>query len=263
MPVPLSPDKHPEPSLFSPQHFLSYMQSAGKLDHGEGAPKSVIICYQKSLFDAVVKSHQVRFHAGYFGEHLAYLEETGRDVAMVGNFGIGSPAAAVMLEELIAWGVKAFVSLGFAGGLVKGLYPGSLVLCTEALRDEGLSYHYAPEGERALPDPALTAALAAAFARRGAPYREGPTWTTDAIYRETWLEVNKRVEQGAITVEMEASALFTVARYRAVPLASCFTISDSLAEPEWKPDFLSADTRVGLEAIFEAAVEALQNTVQR
>jgi len=233
------------------------MQKAGKLDHGESAPASVIICYQKSLFDHVVHNHRIRYHEGYFGQHLAYLEETGGTVAMAGNFGIGAPAAAVMLEELIAWGVKSFVSLGFAGGLVKGLHPGNLVLCTEALRDEGLSYHYAPEGERALPDPALSAALGSAFTSRGARYREGPTWTTDAIYRETWLEVNKRVEQGAITVEMEASALFTVARYRNVPIASCFTISDSLAEPEWKPDFLSADTRVGLETIFAAAVDAL------
>jgi purine-nucleoside phosphorylase len=56
---------------------------------------------------------------------------------------------------------------------------------------------------------------------------------------------------------MEASALFTVSRYRETKLAACFTISDSLAEPEWKPEFLSQETGAGLETLYHSALSAL------
>ncbi|PKL07906.1 MAG: hypothetical protein CVV51_11720 [Spirochaetae bacterium HGW-Spirochaetae-7] len=142
MPVPLNPDKYRSPSVFEPQDFLSYMQKSGHITEQEKAPDAAILCYQKSLFDFVVDKHRVRFHTGYFRQHLAYIEapeNPGARIAIVGKFGIGAPAAAVMLEELIAWGVGSFVSIGTAGGLVKGLHPGAVVLCTGALRDEGVS----------------------------------------------------------------------------------------------------------------------------
>jgi purine-nucleoside phosphorylase len=39
-----------------------------------------------------------------------------------------------------------------------------------------------------------------------------PTWTTDAPYRETVEEITRYRGEGILTVEMEAAALFTVAR---------------------------------------------------
>lgn len=257
MPVPLLSSKYPLPSIFAPSDFLAYMKKAGLLSDHETPPESVILCYQKSLFDYVTKEHPVRFHGGYFRNHLAFLEETGGRVAIAGRFGVGAPAAAVMLEELIAWGAHSFVSIGTAGGLVPGLRPGALVLCTGAFRDDGVSYHYLPGGSAALPDETLSDALAVALDADGVPYRRGLTWTTDAIYRETQAELDERVARGALTVEMEASALFTVSRYRAARLAACFTISDSLAEPEWKPEFLADETQVGLETLYHAGLAAL------
>jgi len=257
MPVPLTPDKYNQPSLFSPQDFLAYMNRSRLLPGDEKAPEAVILSYQRTLYDHVAKHHAVRPHGGYFRNHLAYLEETGGRVAIAGRFGIGAPAAAVMLEELIAYGVKSFVSVGTAGSLVPGLSTGSLVLCDGALRDDGVSYHYIPGGGAALPDETLTTALATALREAGVAFRRGLSWTTDAIYRETQVEMEQRIARGALVVEMEASALFTVARYRAAKLAACFTVSDSLAEPEWKPEFLAAETGAGLETLYAAALGAL------
>ncbi len=258
MSLPLTQTKYRSPSVFAPNDFLSYMKKSGLLRDNEQAPKSVILSYQKSLFDYVTKNHPVTYHHGYFRNHLAYLDETDGQVAIAGRFGIGAPAAAVMLEELIAFGSRSFVSVGTAGGLVTGLPPGSFVLCDGALRDDGVSYHYVPGGGPALPDETLTTALATALNTAGVPFRRGLAWTTDAIYRETQEELEQRVAQGAVVVEMEASALFTVSRYRAARLASCFTISDSLAEPEWKPEFLAVETSAGLETLYKAALSSLQ-----
>ena len=257
MPVPLDPDKYERPSIFAPADFIAYIRSRKQLPDDQAPPDGVILCYQAALYDHVTRAHSVTPHRGYFGRHLSYLDDTEGRVAIAGRFGVGAPAAAVMLEELLAFGCRRFVSIGTAGGLVRGLYPGHLVLCSGALRDEGLSYHYLPDGRPALPHTALTDAMGSALAASGLEYRRGLAWTTDAIYRETRPEMDARVAEGAVVVEMEAAALFAVAEYRAAPLAACFTISDSLAEPEWKPDFLHEDTAAGLERLYLAALSAL------
>lgn len=262
MALPLIFDKYRAESIFAPGDFLSYMQKSGLLKAGEIAPQAIILSYQRSLFDYVIKNHPVHFHDGYFKNHLAFLDETEGKVAIAGRFGIGAPAAAVMLEELIAYGCSTFISIGTAGSLVKGLNPGDLVLCSGALRDEGVSYHYVPGGGPALPDETLTDKLQTQLGVAGVVYRKGLTWTTDAIYRETRIEMEQHTARGALVVEMEASALFTVARYRQASIASCFTISDALADPEWKPEFLAQETSAGLETIYHAALEALLNRVR-
>jgi purine-nucleoside phosphorylase len=56
----------------------------------------------------------------------------------------------------------------------------------------------------------------------------GPSWTTDAPYRETAEEVAKYRADGIVTVEMEASCLFTVASAVGVAAAAAFVVSDVL-----------------------------------
>ena len=90
-------------------------------------------------------------------------------------------------------------------------------------------------------------------------YVTGTSWTTDAIYRETIAEVKQYQKEGVATVEMEASALFAVAQYRNVQMGSILTISDSLADLVWQPEFHSNETTVGLELLFKAALNALQD----
>ena len=256
MAVPLAPEKFSSKPFFNPSDFVGYIRERGGLG-SRPAPEAVILSYQASLFDYVKERHATKEADGYFGDKLLYVEETSGRVAIVGRFGIGSPAAGVMIEELIAWGVRRFVSMGFAGSLRLDLPPGSLVLCEGAFRDEGTSYHYAREGEAALPDGQLTKALGEALAKRGLLVRRGISWTTDALYRETPLEVERHRDAGASVVEMEAAALFTIASYRGVSIASCFSVSDTLAELAWRPEFHSEISTEGLELLFGAALECL------
>ncbi len=52
---------------------------------------------------------------------------------------------------------------------------------------------------------------------------------------------------------MEASALFAVASYRGVEIASAFVISDSLADLVWLPRFHDPAVDRGLDALYAAA----------
>ena len=65
------------------------------------------------------------------------------------------------------------------------------------------------------------------------PHTTGMTWTTDAFYRETRAKVARRREEGCITVEMEASALIAVSRFRGIRLGQLLYAGDSLAGEAW------------------------------
>jgi purine-nucleoside phosphorylase len=61
-----------------------------------------------------------------------------------------------------------------------------------------------------------------------------PTWTTDALFRETQGEVAYYSSQGIDTVDMEAAAVFSAARYRGVRAAAVFVISDLVLPVGWQ-----------------------------
>jgi purine-nucleoside phosphorylase len=85
------------------------------------------------------------------------------------------------------------------------------------------------------------------------------SWTTDAPYRETEAEVLYYKSQNIQTVEMEASALFAVAQHHKIPIASAFTISDSLHDLNWDPHFLHPKVQDGLEDLFQSAVGSFKD----
>jgi purine-nucleoside phosphorylase len=68
---------------------------------------------------------------------------------------------------------------------------------------------------------------------RGIPFITGKTWTTDAPYRETPAMIHARVEEGCLTVEMEAASLLAVAQYRHVKLGQLLYAGDDLSGEHW------------------------------
>jgi uridine phosphorylase len=249
------PGKHAADAFFSPQDFVDYRRRTGRMPPFP-IPEGVILCYQRSLYEHVLAARDVAQAGGFAGEFYL-LADTGGRVGLSGNFGIGAPVATVLLEEFAAFGVRRFISIGTAGALAKELRIGDVVVCDCAIRDEGVSHHYLPPGKYAHASSALTDRLEHALRATGAEPARGTTWTIDTPYRETVAEARHYQQEGVLTVEMEAAALFAVAHYRGVALASAVTISDSLAELVWDPQFHAAPTQSGLERLFRAAVETL------
>jgi uridine phosphorylase len=134
-----------------------------------------------------------------------------------------------MFEEMIALGVKEFINMGRSGGLRSyGIF-----LCESSLIEEGTSRHYVSEdpfGRHVYPDEELTARLGDSLKRAGIGFEKAPNWTTDAVFRETMEKATRYRDNGIATVDMEASALFTVAKFRGVKIASAFVVSDVLGK---------------------------------
>ena len=160
------------------------------------------------------------------------IEHEGKRLAVL-QPGVGAPLAAMFTEEIIAYGVRKMIACGAAGALVPELALGHAVIVDSAVRDEGTSFHYQPAAPVIEADPHATATLLKTLTEQEIPHLVSRTWTTDAIYRETRGRARQRVEEGCVVVDMEAAALFAVARYRGVVLGQLLLAGDSLAGDTW------------------------------
>jgi len=250
-------NKHAKDSMFTSEEFMSYKKKMGKYPKFK-PPIGVIFCYQSSLMEYIFENHKTTKVEEFWGKmHL--LNETNNKIAIIGNFGIGAPVSVVLLEELIAFGVKKFISIGTAGTLQKNIKIGDLMVCEKAIRDEGTSHHYLKHSKYAYASKKITKDIINSLKTNKQKYFIGKSWTIDAPYRETVAEAKKYQKEGVATVEMEASALFAVAKYRNVELGAMFTISDSLAELEWNPKFHLKKTKKGLKNLYKVALDVLLN----
>lgn len=247
--------KHEHEAIFSPAEVVASLTANGPAP----APDAVILTYQPQLLEEL-RARGVEPTAGYPGplRSLWFTGGRARTIAVAGGFGIGAPAATTVLEELIALGAREFISIGEAGCLQPRCGFGEAVVCTGAIRDEGVSHHYAPAGKFAWPSGPLTRRLTAALAGSGGAPASGLAWTIDAPYRETVAEARSYQAEGVVCVEMEAAALFTVGGYRGVDVAAAFAVSDHLLAAErWTHAFGTPTLHQALIRLLDAALHAL------
>ena len=228
MSVPNVKNKLAGESVFSASDLLAIKRKIGMGPRFK-PPKGVILCYQKDLLRFIERNYDVFVPRGAT-TGLRLLRDTDKSIGVAADFGFGAPVAVAVMEVLIALGVKEFVSLGYAGTIQKHIQIGGTVLCDRAIRDEGTSYHYIENAKYATATDVMTERLREALENQKRMFTVGTSWTTDAPYRETRLEVEKYQSEGVSTVDMEASALFALAQYRNVSIGAVFAISDSLAE---------------------------------
>lgn len=245
-------EKHGGRPYATPHQLFAYRIAQGRTV--ENAPASVVISWQRNVLDRVRDSRTTIEIAGPAGGILGLSETAG-----FAFLPIGAPLVAIALEELAALGTRTVVGLGTAGAIAARLAVGDVVVCSAALRDEGTSHHYERDERWAVPNPRVTEHLRAALPRAAF----GPTWTTDAPYRETAEEIAAYQREGVLTVDMEASALFTVGASLGVRTAAVFCVSDVLHGDTWQPHFYSRMVDDALWATFERIEELLQGTFDR
>jgi uridine phosphorylase len=133
--------------------------------------------------------------------------------------GMGGPSAAIVLEELCDLGLRTAVRVGTCGALDAGLALGNLITVEEVLCADGTSR--ALGSPQRLPgDPVLTARLASRSDR------SGTVVSTDLFYDRDPERAAAWERDGALAVEMEAAALFAVARHRGIAVACVLGVSD-------------------------------------
>jgi uridine phosphorylase len=236
MPVPLHEGKYESDPVLSAEREAAYTREQGH--DVEDVPESMLVCFSGSLFEHLVENYPSReLRSSFYGGSIYRLTASDPGVGVVGGFGIGAPATAMAVESLAHRGVEAFTLCGYAGVLDPAVDSTDVLVATEALRDEGTSYHYLPAARSVGPPGDLTDRLAEGLDDGDRMVRTGPTWTTDAPFRETRAEVERYAAEGVLTVEMEAAAAFAVAEDCGVEAAAAFVPSDYLGPDAWEPNF--------------------------
>lgn len=200
---------------------------------------TVLFCFDNGIYGKLKNIFRGSILSGLTGE--LYLMDN--KIALAGKFGIGCPATITFLEELAACGIKRFVGIGSAGALHDDIKHGDVVLCSGAFSDEGTSVHYPGYKFFSKPSYSLNLQLNQWFTNLALPLIRVKTWTIDAPYRETKQKLEYFRKAGADVVEMEASAMFNVSRFRKVTVANIFVVGDSISNGIWTPGFKSVEIK--------------------
>jgi uridine phosphorylase len=144
--------------------------------------------------------------------------------------GVGSPSAAIALEELAAVGVETVIRPGTTGALQSGIEIGDMVVATGAAKEEGTTKRYERVEYPAVPDFDVVRALVDAAEAENESVHVGPVVTDDAFYAETDEYVADWEAASLLAVEMEAAALFALARRKGLRAGAICTVDGNLVE---------------------------------
>lgn len=209
-------------------------------------PNIAVCCFEGKMFNRLVELLN--------GELIGATKNANRDepiyrvtykgkVFALVMLDVGGSGAGAQLEELFVLGVEKVIVYGSCGVLYEDIEDCSIIIPNAAVRDEGMSYHYAPPSDEIEANPKYIPEFTAFLDELKIGYKIGKTWTTDAFYRETKAKMERRKEQGCICVEMECSALMAVAQFRNKELFQFFYTADCLGGKEWDERSLSDEVK--------------------
>lgn len=146
--------------------------------------------------------------------------------------GMGCPSAAIACEELINIGAKCLIRIGSTAALQPHINIGDLLISTGSMKNEGTSKFYVPDCFPAIPDFDLTRVLIDVArekeAELGYKLYYGINAVDDAFYGETPEWIESLAKLGCLNVDMESSAIYTVAHRRGVRSAMIAAVSGNL-----------------------------------
>ncbi len=181
--------------------------------------------------------------------HEAQVEDAP---LLIVSSGIGAPAMAIVVEELIELGIRTLVRVGTCGVVQPYLQPGDLVIPTGCIRDEGTTRQYISLDFPAVPDFNLTSGLMKTLKETGRAFFHGIVHCKDAYYSESPRKQLQPTEialrwdsfrrAGVLATEMESSTLFVLGLLRGVRTASLLICVGEATRPDLLEPALKAAT---------------------
>ena len=144
--------------------------------------------------------------------------------------GIGCPSAAIAIEELNAVGVETVIRCGTTGALQSSIEIGDMVVATAAAKEEGTTKRYESAVYPAAPDYDVLSALVDAAEANDEDIHVGPIVSDDAFYAESEEYVDDWAAANLLAIEMEAAAVFSLARRKGMQAGAICTVDGNLVE---------------------------------
>ncbi|MCL2363167.1 MAG: nucleoside phosphorylase [Defluviitaleaceae bacterium] len=234
------------PEIINPNTFVAAVP---------GFPKVAIVSFGPRFIDKLLELYDTQELCILYacGPHPVYhVQFEGTDIAVY-KTSLGGPATVGLQEEIYAKGAEKILYFGSCGVLDKTLEEMTFILPTAAYRDEGTSYHYASASE--FIEVPTAPRMAEIFNELNLPHHCGKTWTTDAIYRETRGNMEKRKATGCIVVEMECASIMAAAQFRNKQAYQFLYAADNLDATEWDARTLGNFPTDKTEKILRVALE--------
>ncbi len=208
--------------------------------------------------------------------HREYRTATGSyegTPISVTSTGIGSPSAAIAVEELARVGCETFIRVGSCGAIQPEMTVGDLVITTGAVRQEGTSKEYVREDYPASADYEVVSALVAAAEQLGYEYHTGVTMSADSFYAGQGRPgfegfeaagsdtlVDQLVEANVSNIEMEASAILTLASIYGLRAGAVCTVYADRERGEFRTE---GESRAAKTATLATHLLARMDAVKR
>ncbi len=255
--MPLSDNKNPSsPSVFLATSLLREARRQKRLATAD-VPAVCILDPDGDIVRRLRHTGQAQPFENWPCYHTALdtFALAGQTVGIVGC-AVGAPFAVLIAEELFASGCQLLVSLTSAGQIVPAGPTPYFVIIDRALRDEGTSYHYAAPSEYSHADAGLVTMAATALNGKGLPAMVGPSWTTDAPFRETTEAIEAARSKGILAVEMEAAALYAFAQAANRHVLCLAHVTNTMGKSEQDFEKGEADGADDAMRILEVIVQA-------
>ncbi|MHA6252325.1 purine-nucleoside phosphorylase [Oceanobacillus sp. CAU 1775] len=172
--------------------------------------------------------NEVRGMYGFTGKYQ------GKEVSVMGT-GMGVPSISIYANELInEYDVQKLIRVGTCGAIQKDVKVRDVILAQAATTDSQMNrlifdgIDYAPIADFELLKKAYDAGIA-----KGLNLRVGNVFTSDTFYRDNAQEVNSLLARyKVLAVEMETTALYTLAAKYDRQALSVLTVSDHIITGE-------------------------------
>lgn len=182
----------------------------------------------ETYLENVIQYNEVRGMYGFTGTYK------GKRISVQGT-GMGVPSISIYVNELIKeYDVKQLIRVGTCGGIAKDVKLRDIVLAQGATTDSQVNrmvfggIDYAPLADFNLLKRAATIAVERSF-----PTHIGNVFTSDSFYRENGKDINELLASyNVLAVEMETSALYTLAAKFKRRALSILTVSDHVMTGE-------------------------------
>lgn len=153
----------------------------------------------------------------------------GEKISVQGT-GMGIPSTAIYINELIQfYGTKNLIRVGTCGGIKEKIHIRDLVLAMTASTDSAFTtqiapgFHFSPTADFTLLKTAYEIA-----SQKQKNIHVGNVLTADSFYRDHMDNVKQLGEYNVLAVEMETTALYTLANKHHVRALTILTVSDHI-----------------------------------
>lgn len=182
----------------------------------------------ETYFSNIVQYNQVRGMYGYTGTYK------GKRISVQGS-GMGVPSISIYVNELInEYNVQNLIRVGTCGGIVDHVHIRNIVLAQGATTDSQVNrMTFGGIDYAALANFDLLQKAVNITNEHGVKPHVGNVFTSDTFYRDNGEEINKLLARyNVLAVEMETSALYTLAAKFNRRALSILTVSDHVMTGE-------------------------------